>query len=169
MKRIVLSFFIIALMFPTIGFAQQKTKFGHVNYGDIIKEMPGIDSVQKVVADFQAELQATGEGMYAEFQKKQAEYQELGNKGTSAAVIKIKEDELTQMYTRIQEFSEAAEMDLQNKQMELLKPFQEKVLEAIKEVAKENNFTYIFDTSTLTYYEQGEDISAKVRAKLGIK
>lgn len=169
MKRIVLSFIIIALMFPIMGFAQQKTKFGHVNYGDIIKEMPGIDSVQKVVADFQAELQATGEGMYAEFQKKQAEYQELGNKGTSAAVIKIKEDELTQMYARIQEFSEAAEMDLQNKQMELLKPFQEKVMDAIKEVAKENNFTYIFDTSTLTYYEQGEDISAKVRVKLGIK
>ena len=53
--------------------------------------------------------------------------------------------------------------------MELLKPFQEKILEAIKEVGKEFNFTYIFDTSMLTYYEQGEDISAKVKQKLGIK
>lgn len=169
MKRVVILLFIVALLSPMMSFAQQKVKFGHINYGDVIKEMPGIDSVQKVITDFQAELQATGEGMYAEFQKKQAEYQELGNKGTSAAVIKIKEDELTQMYTRIQEFSQAAEQDLQNKQLELLKPFQEKILEAIKEVGKENNFTYIFDTSTLTYYEQGEDISAKVKAKLGIK
>ena len=108
--------------------------------------------------------------MAKEFQKKQEEYQQMVNKGTSSpAVLKIKEDELTNMYQRIQDFSQSAEQDLQAKQMELLKPFQEKILEAIKEVGKEFNFTYIFDTSMLTYYEQGEDIAAKVKQKLGIK
>ena len=114
-------------------------------------------------------MEATGEEMAKEFQKKQEEYQQLANKGTSAAVLKIKEDELTNMYKRIQDFSQSAEQDLQAKQLELLKPFQEKILDAIKAVGKEHNFTYIFDTSTLTYYEQGEDVSAKVKQKLGIK
>jgi outer membrane protein len=118
----------------------------------------------------QAELQATGEEMAKEFQKKNEEYQQMVSKGTSSpAVLKIKEDELTNMYQRIQDFSQSAEQDLQAKQMALLKPFQEKILEAIKEVAKEHSFTYIFDTSMLTYYEQGEDIAAKVKQKLGIK
>ena len=93
----------------------------------------------------------------------------MGNKGASAAVLKIKEDELTNMYKKIQDFSQMAEQELQAKQLELLKPFQEKILNAIKEVGKEHNFTYIFDTSTLTYYEQGEDVAAKVKQKLGIK
>lgn len=169
MKRIFIIIILAAFLCPFATFAQQKVKFGHLDYGEIIKVMPGIDSLQKVVADMQAELQATGEEMAKEFQKKQEEYQQLVNKGTSPAILKIKEDELTNMYERIQTFSQTAEQDLQAKQMELLKPFQEKILEAIKEVGREHNFTYIFDTSLLTYYEQGEDISAKVKQKLGIK
>ncbi|MCQ2285757.1 MAG: OmpH family outer membrane protein [Bacteroidales bacterium] len=169
MKRIITIIVFVAILCPFACFAQQKVKFGHINYGEVIKLMPGIDSVQKVVADMQTDLQATGEEMAKEFQKKQEEYQQLGQKGASAAVIKIKEDELTKMYQRIQDFSQAAEQDLQVKQMELLKPFQDALLNAVKEVAKENGFTYVFDTSTLTYYESGEDISAKVKQKLGIK
>lgn len=170
MKKVFIIIVLAALLCPFASFAQQKVKFGHLDYGEIIKVMPGIDTVQKVVADMQAELQATGEEMAKEFQKKNEEYQQMVSKGTSSpAVLKIKEDELTNMYQRIQDFSQSAEQDLQAKQMELLKPFQEKILEAIKEVGKEFNFTYIFDTSMLTYYEQGEDISAKVKQKLGIK
>lgn len=169
MKKVFIILFVIAILCPISTFAQQKVKFGHVNYGEIIKLMPGIDSVQKIVEDFQADLQATGEEMVKEFQKKQEEYQQLGQKGASAAVIKIKEDELTKMYQRIQDFTQSAEQDMQAKQMELLKPFQDNLLAAVKEVAKENNFTYIFDTSTLTYYAQGEDISSLVKQKLGIK
>ncbi|MBO4655369.1 MAG: OmpH family outer membrane protein [Bacteroidales bacterium] len=170
MKRLSIIIILVALLCPFASFAQQKAKFGHIDYGEIIKVMPGIDTVQKVIADMQAELQATGEDMAKEFQKKQEEYQQLASKGTSSpAVLKIKEDELTNMYQRIQDFSQSAEQDLQAKQLELLKPFQEKILNAIKEVGKEHNFTYIFDTSTLTYYEQGEDVAAKVKQKLGIK
>lgn len=169
MKKAFIILFVIAILCPVSTFAQQKVKFGHINYGEVIKVMPGIDSVQKLVEDFQADLQATGEEMAKEFQKKQEEYQQLGQKGASAAVIKIKEDELTKMYQRIQDFTQSAEQDMQAKQMELLKPFQDNLLAAVKEVAKEHNFTYIFDTSTLTYYAQGEDITPQVKQKLGIK
>lgn len=168
MKRLFIIIVLAALLSPFAASAQ-KAKFGHVDYGEIIKLIPGIDTVQKVITDMQAELQATGEEMAKEFQKKQEEYERLRTNGTSPAIMKIKQDELVNMYNRIQDFSQSAEMDLQSKQMELLKPFQEKILNAIKEVGKEHNFTYIFDTSTLTYYEQGEDISAKVKQKLGIK
>lgn len=170
MKKVFIIIVLAALLCPFASFAQQKVKFGHLDYGEVIKLMPGIDTVQKLVADMQAELQATGEEMAKELQKKQEEYQQMVNRGaSSAAVLKIKEDELVNMYQRIQDFSQSAEQELQAKQMELLQPFHEKMKEAIKEVAKEHNFTYIFDTSMLTYYEQGEDIVAKVKQKLGIK
>ena len=170
MKRLFIIIVLAALLSPFAASAQQKAKFGHIDYGEIIKIMPGVDTVQKVIANMQAELQATGEEMAKEFQKKNEEYQQMVNKGTSSpAVLKIKEDELTNMYQRIQDFSQSAEQDLQAKQLELLKPFQEKILEAVKEVGKEHGFTYIFDTSVLTYYEQGENVAAKVKEKLGIK
>ncbi|MDR1346680.1 MAG: OmpH family outer membrane protein [Bacteroidales bacterium] len=157
----------LLLLLPAAMFAQNKAKFGHVNYGDMIKLMPGVDTAEKVLQTYQAELQAIGEGMYKEFQEKTDAYQRMQN--VSAAVMKIKEDELRSMYERLQQYSQSMQIDLQNKQLELLKPFQDKLLGAIKEVAKAENFTYIFDTSTLTYYETGEDIASKVKLKLGIK
>ena len=157
----------LLLLLPTVIFAQNKVKFGHLNYGDIIKLMNGVDTAEKALQDYQAELQAIGEGMYKEFQEKTNAYQRL--QGASAAVMKVKEDELRSMYERLQQYSQSMQADLQNKQLELLKPFQDKLIETIKEVAKSENFTYIFDTSTLTYYETGEDIAGKVKAKLGIK
>ena len=53
--------------------------------------------------------------------------------------------------------------------MELLAPVQEKVLNAIKEVAKAENFTYVFDVTTVAYGWDTTDITDKVKAKLGLK
>jgi outer membrane protein len=157
----------LLLLLPAIIFAQNKVKFGHLNYGSIIELMPGVDTAKKALQDYQTELQAIGEGMYKEFQEKSDAFQRM--QGISATVLKIKEEELRSMYERLQQYSQSMQIDLQNKQLELLKPFQDRLIEAIKEIAKAENFTYIFDTSTLTYYETGEDIAAKVKAKLGIK
>ncbi|MBK9539809.1 MAG: OmpH family outer membrane protein [Flavobacteriales bacterium] len=46
----------------------------------------------------------------------------------------------------------------------------EKTNQAIKAVAEEGNFTYIFDISAgmVLYYDKGEDILPKVKAKLAI-
>ncbi|MEG2070013.1 MAG: OmpH family outer membrane protein [Bacteroidales bacterium] len=169
MKKLHVIILLALAVIPVTSFSQHKVKFGHVNYGELMKIMPGIDSAQATIAAFQKELQTVGEGMTTEFQTKQAEYQKLSATATSPTVIKLKEEELTSMYKRIQEYSQTMESELQAKQLELLKPFQEKLLAAIKEIAKAENFTYVFDTSTLTYYQQGEDISDKVKVKLVIK
>ena len=49
MKKVFVIIVLAALLCPFASFAQQKVKFGHLDYGEIIKVMPGIDTVQKVV------------------------------------------------------------------------------------------------------------------------
>jgi len=150
------------------GFSQ--AKFGHVDYSSIIKNMPGIDSIQNLILNYQAELQAIGEEMSKEFKEKQAALEKLSNAAnTSQAVLKIRQDELVAMYKRIQEFAESVESDVQEKQLELLEPFQTKLLDAIKKVAKANNYSYVFDISTLIFYAPSDDLTSKVKAELGIK
>ncbi|MBO4481138.1 MAG: OmpH family outer membrane protein [Bacteroidales bacterium] len=168
MKRILSLLLVAFLLAPAVGMAQTKVKFGHLDYGEVIKAMPGIDTVQSQLKALQEELQSAGEEMEKEFQTK---YQELQNSAAtmSPALLRVKEDELKSMYARIQEFAQNMETDLKTKQLEMLKPFQEKLLAAIAEVAKEGGYAYIFDTSTLTYYETGDNIAAKVKAKLKIK
>ena len=73
------------------------------------------------------------------------------------------------MYVRIQEFSQNAEEELLLRQQELLKPFQDRLLAIVKKIAEAENYTYVFDTSTLLQYDGGNDITDKVKKELGIK
>jgi outer membrane protein len=147
-----------------------QTKFGHVDYSSIISKMQGIDSIQSLITNFQAELQAIGEEMSKEFKEKNAALEKLANNpSTSQAVLKIKQDELVAMYKRIQEFADSMDADVRDKQLELLEPFQKRLLDAIKKIAKTNNYSYILDISTLVFFSATDDLTDKVKAELGIK
>jgi outer membrane protein len=87
----------------------------------------------------------------------------------SSAVRQVREKELQDLATRIQEFQANAQDDLEEKQYELAKPFQDAIQNAINKVAKANGYAYIFDTKILLYYGAGDDITPLVKKELGIK
>lgn len=158
----------IALLCTANGYAQ-KAKFGHVDYGEIMKVMPGIDTAQAALLAYQQELEAVGKQMADEFKTKQAEYANLANTTTSSAILKVKEDELTKLYTRLQDFVSSSQMDVQRKQVELLQPFQDRLLAAIKKVAETNKYSYVFDITMCAFYTEADDLTAAVKAELDIK
>lgn len=158
----------VAVLCATTGYAQ-KAKFGHVDYGTILKEMPGIDSVQTALLEYQQELETVGQQMAEEFKVKQTEYANLANTTTSTAILKVKEDELMKLYQRLQDFVSSSQLDIQAKQIELLKPFQEKLLEAIKKVAETDKYTYVFDITMCAFHNDSYDLTNAVRNELGIK
>lgn len=168
MKKIILVLIILSAGILTNELDAQKAKFGHVDYAGIIEIMPETDSAQVAVTQMKADLEAEAGVMQQEFQSK---YEEFAQKQAtySPAVAKVKQKELEDMYQRLQAFAEGAQSQLQAKQAELLAPVQEKVLNAIKEVAKAESFTYIFDISTVAYGWDSTDLTDKVKAKLGVK
>jgi len=165
-SKIVFCFLFSAFCFNC--FAQ--SKFGHVDYGEIMRNMQGIDSIQNVVINYAAGLQAVGEQMVKEFKEKEAAFERLANTpGTSQAVLKIRQDELGAILKRIQEFAQSMEADIQDKQLELLEPFKNRLLDAIRKVAKVNHYNYIFDITTLMFSSPTDDLTVQVKAELGIK
>jgi Skp family chaperone for outer membrane proteins len=161
-----LPLFLFTIIIP----CSAQSKFGHIDYSEIMKNMPGIDSAQTIVSNYYADLQTIGEQMAKELKEKETAYENLmNNPNTSQAVLKIKQDELTAMYRRFQEFSQSAEGDLRDKQIEVLEPFQNQLLDDIKLVAKAGNYSYIFDISTLLFSSSSDDLTNKVKAELGIK
>lgn len=162
------SFLLIAVICCLFSLSANAQKYGHVNSGDVLKAMPGIDSLQIKMADFQKELEGMYENMLTEFQTKKDKFdKEAGT--MSSSVRKIREQELVEMQNRIQEFQYSVQEDMEEKQLELAKPFQDKIQNAINEVAKEHQFSYIFDTQILLYSDGGEDITPLVKKKLGLK
>jgi outer membrane protein len=69
----------------------------------------------------------------------------------------------------IYDFQEQASADVTAEEQRKVEPILEKAKKAIEEVAKANNYTYIFDAgSGSMLYMGGEDITKLVCTKLGI-
>jgi outer membrane protein len=135
-----------------------------------MKVMPGVDTAQKAIQDFAGQLEDELKAMYAEFEKKYADYERDG-----ALMPQItrnaKEKELQDLQARIRKFEQDAQDVLQEKQGELLQPIIDRAKKAIEEVAKENGYNYVFDSGlgTLLYSDESDDIMSQVKKKLGIK
>lgn len=167
MKRNTICLLGFLLILPTL-LLSQNVKFGHVDVEKIYASMPGIDTVESNYKAFYAELEEEATALSQEFEKAYTEYEQ--KRATySAAVAKVKEQELQKMMTKIQTFQEEAEQKVAKRKEELIMPFQEKILEAVNAVAKEENYTYIFNAALLSYSAESEDIAEKVKQKLGIK
>ena len=150
--------------------AQSAIKFGHVNSTELITAMPESDSAQAEIENLAREYELQIEVMTVELNKKYDDY--LTNRDAFTDLIRqTKEADINEMNQRIQSFEQNAQADLQNKQQEWLIPIYEKANNAIKEVAEENGFLYIFDISRgnpVYFSDQSEDIMPLVRTKLGM-
>ncbi len=149
--------------------AQKATKIGHIDFGKVLEQMPGQDTVKVVMEKYVQSLQGELQTMQSELEMKGADYQK--NVASMSSIIKnTKEKEITDLQGRIEAFQQSAQKELSDKQTELITPFVDKAKAAIKAVAKEGNFAYILNgvEDILLYSDGGEDIAPLVKKKLGI-
>ena len=146
----------------------QQAKFGHVDIAAVMQATPEWGAAETELQQFGENLTKEGEALQAELQKKYEEYQQK-QATYSEAVAKLKQQELQDMVQRLEKFKNDAAQSIEEKQEQLLTPIRLKVLDAIKEVAKENKYTYVFDVSTQLFNSESDDLTDKVKAKLGLK
>ncbi len=172
MKRMIRIFAVIAIswFFASASLGQNPVKIGYVDLNGLITSMPGIDSVKAKLQKYQQTLTDQMDAMRAEFENKYQDYQ-AQQAGMSDLIKQTKEKELTDLQGRIDAFQTKAQQDLQAKQQELLQPILDKAKGAIKEVAKENKYTYILNAieDVILYSEAADDVTALVKKKLGIQ
>ena len=166
LKKILLAVLVAAPMM----LSAQSLKFGVVNPSEIIPVMPEYATAQNTLKAASDKYQAQGKALQDELQKKAAELQELEKNKAAQATIDAKNKEAEDLYTRLQNFSQTAQQDLQKQQETLFAPIQTKLQNAIQSVGAKGGYSAILDASVLLYKGTGlEDVSAKVKAELGIK
>lgn len=156
--------------------ASAQQKFGHINSADLLQVMPEMKAADASFQTFAKAKQTSLELMGAERQKKVTTYEEK-YKTLSEANRAVVEKELTTLGAEIQDLEkritdaqEKAQEELTNKRTELYQPVFKKAEDAVKAIAKEKGFAYIFDVSQpgVIFFEGGEDIINLVKTKLGI-
>lgn len=168
---------VVALgMFLVVDTASAQQKFGHINSADLLQSMPEMKTADATFQTFAKAKQTSLELMGAERQKLVTTYEEK-YKTLSEANRAALEKELTtlgasiqDLERRITEEQEKAQEELTTKRTEIYQPVFKKAEDAVKAVAKEKGFSYVFDVSQpgVVYFDGGEDIIAIVKTKLGI-
>lgn len=163
MKRIILTALII-LSFTGISLAQ---KIGYVDTDYILSNIPEYKAAQaemdKISVDWQKEIEAK----YAEIDKLYKIYQ-------AEAVLltedmkKKRENEIINKEKEVKELQKqrfGVDGELFKKRMELVKPIQDKVYNAVKQVAERSGLAFIFDKAgqvSLLYsnskYDKSDDV-----------
>ena len=158
----------LALMLATAGFAQ---KFGFCNSTVLLSELAEVKAADSDLKDFQSQLTKRGQEMVKALQEKAAELERKKELGTisqndyATQATKLGEEE-----EKIKAYEQEVYTKLGEKRKILFDPILEKVNTAMKAVAEENKFTYVFDSSTqvILYADESLDVTKLVKAKLGV-
>ncbi len=170
MKKAFFAVLLSMLTFCGASYAQKNIKLGHINSTELMQIMPGRDSAETKFKNEVDAMEAQLKAMTDELEKKYNEYQQKESQ-YSDLIKQTKQKELQDMNARIQQFQQEAQNSLQTKQQDLLQPIIDKAKKAIEDVAKENGYTYVFDTGAgaVLYHQDGDDLMAMVKKKLGLK
>jgi outer membrane protein len=166
--------FMIGLLVLTVmsGTQAQSPKIGYTNADYILSLLPEAKQIEADLKSLETQLQKQLQAKYQDLQNKIADYQQ--NAANYTQVVRAdKEQEINALQTSIQEFQQKAENTMVNKRNELLSPAYEKIGRAIENVAKENNYDFIFSAGSpgldiLLYAKEESDVSDLILKKLGI-
>lgn len=167
MRKIIIVLFAVACFAGIKDVSAQK--FGHVNFAELYQLIPGQDTAQAAYEKHAMALQQQLEAMAKELEAKIQEFE--ANQGSMTQLIRsAKQRELQDLNMRFEEFRNSAQSDLSAKEAELSKPLIDKARKAVEDVAKENGYTYILNSTEgmLLYANPSDDIMNLVKKKLGI-
>ena len=169
MKRIIL--LAVAILFATFAFSQ---KYAYVDTEYILNNIPVYESAKTQLEDLTKEWKkeidakkSSIDQMYQNYQSERILLTEELRAKREDEIMK-KEQELKQLQQKY--FGESGM--LYKKREELIKPIQDDIYNAIKEIATEGNYAVIFDTANnlnMLYTDPRHDNSDEVLRKLGYK
>lgn len=169
MKKLVLTFALIIAAFA-MSFAQ---KYAYVDTDYILENIPEYQDALDILDEYSIQWQQEIEEKFADVDALYKEYQ--------AEAVLLPEDMKRQRENEIiQKEQEAKELqkqrfgrdgDLFQKRLELIQPIQEKIYNAIEEIADVQNYAFVFDKAgslTILFAQQKFDISDDVLDEVGM-
>ena len=168
MKKI-LQFCLIILAFTFAATQAEAQKIGHLDTQSIVFEMPEFkqarSNLDAMASQFKKQLQSQQEKIQTRLIEAEKKFQ----RGELAPAEQKKiESELQAENQKLLANEQKYQEDLLKKEEESTAPLYEKIRKAISDVAKENGYNYVMEAASLLYSVQSDDLTSKVKAKLGM-
>ena len=148
-------------------------RYGHLNFGNLIAVMPEAIQANDSLEIMQATMVARGEAMAAQFQRDASAFIKDVQSGTLTPVQQQeRQAALEKRQVEIQNFEQEIVQTMGATRNQMLEPIIARAQLAIDDVAKENGYVMVFDTSVFNavmFADESEDLMDMVKAKLGIE
>jgi len=148
--------------------ASAQNKIGYISTDELIGIMPEAEKADAELKEYQAALGQQGQDRMKDLGLKDSLFVKDSAK-LSPSMKEIKRKELIELYQRVQNFQNEAQELYQEEAQKKIAPIRAKAMDAIRVVAKENGYTYIFDVNAVIVAPPGDDVLGLVKKKLGIK
>jgi len=155
----------------TFGFGRpavaQGAGLGHINSGELVSLMPETKKAEDSLKRFAEGMETQVQAMLSELKVKYADFQSK-SKEWSESLREYKTKEIQDLQSNIDNFQQRAQQDIAKRKEDLLGPVIQKAEEAIKSIAKEGNYDYIFDTSSgnFLYTKDSDNLLETAKKKL---
>lgn len=162
-------FVALVLFVGATSFMNAQSKVAHIETGALVEAMPEMKAAQsqleKLKKTYDTEIKAMGR----ELETKMEQYDAEASTKTDE-VNRSRMEEVQGMQNNIGAYRNQALQDLQQKEVDILKPILEKARQAIQTVARAQGFQYVLDSSTGggVLLADGKDLLPDVKKQLGI-
>ncbi len=162
---------VILLLVASVIPSSAQMKIGYINSEAIMQQLSEAQDAQKqldaISTDWQAELTKMQTDLQHRFEDYDKKKLVMSDKRRAEVEKELQDLERKMVDFRTSKFG--ANGELFTKQNELMKPVQDKLFKAVKDVADEGGYDYVFDKSSTTllmYSNEKNDLTSKVLVKL---
>lgn len=159
----------IALTLPLSVMAQ---KFGIVDADQVIQAMPETAAAQSQLEETSKKYEVENQKLQEEINKLFTDFQTIQNDpNTPESIKERRSQEIQERYQKFEQFQATASQELARLRESLMAPISQKLMEAVKAVGAEGNFTFVFINEPNLMVYVGTDVvnvTAEVRKKLGL-
>ena len=163
--------FFFTLLFLT-SFGSYAQKFAYVDTDYILTKVPEFIQAEEKINDFTKQWQSEIESAYTEVEQMYRDYQSEQVLLTSDMKLKREEAIISKekLVQSLQQKYFGTNGELYKKRQELIKPIQDRIFDAVQQLAANNKYSVIFDASSdliMLYSNPDLDKSDKVLELMG--
>lgn len=165
------SIFIVAVLFLSTQYASAQSKIAHIDMSELMTSLPAMKTAQAQLEKIQKSYDTEYNTMVQEYQTKMDKYRKEAEAGTASdAVNETRAKEMQDMGQRIQQYRETATKELQQKELDLVKPIMENATAAVQKVARAKGFQYVLDSTVGSgiMLADGTNLLDDVKKELGL-
>lgn len=148
----------------------QGQKSGYISVEQMVSLMPELGKIDTLLQRFQADsLNAEFASLIADYNYKDSLLTKTDTLKIPAATRRQYRIDLQNTAYQVQNWQQISQQVMQSKQQELLGPVYQRVMDAIRTVAKDNGYGFVYNQEALLVAPPGDNLLPLVAKRLNVK